>query len=284
MIYKIKLLLSSLYYTLLFFTRNLFFGKALSAVEKPSLVISLTCFPARIHKVFLTIESIFYQQCDFEFIVELYLSLDEFPDRNLPCSLLRLERRGLKIHFVDGNERSYKKLIYSYRKWDKPVVTIDDDIFYPSNFVNTLYKAHTANPEDIIFFRGKEIQFEGGNVGLYSTYPEASNFQANKYLLPTGVSGVLYPDGCLHPDFDNANIYKKLAPYADDMWFKVMTLLNGRSSRLCYSQSIHFPLIFGSQRISLRNVNVADGLSKNDVQLRAILEYYNITEHEFKED
>ncbi|MEZ8658693.1 hypothetical protein AB6D68_06215 [Vibrio cyclitrophicus] len=284
MLNKIIHLIKSIYYTLFFYCINRFSNSSLPIKNDPSLVVSLTCFPARISKVFLTVESLFYQRCNIDFEVELYLSLDEFPKRKLPSSILRLQKRGLKVYFVEGNERSYKKLIYSYAKWDKPVVTVDDDIFYPSKFVCKLYEAHVENPEDIIFFRGKKIHFQDNTIGLYSSYNEACNYEANKYLLPTGVSGVLYPDGSLHKDYNKAEIYSQLAPHADDLWFKVMTLLNGRASRLCHSRSIHFPLILGSQKISLRKVNVSSGLSKNDVQLRAIMEHYEISENNFKSE
>src|SRR5690606_7617272 len=73
--------------------------------------ISITSFPARIEEVNYTIETLFLQTVKADSIT-LYLSLDQFPDKNIPEALSLQEKRGLNIEFVDDDLRSHKKYYY----------------------------------------------------------------------------------------------------------------------------------------------------------------------------
>lgn len=275
--HKIIIGFNSFFMMLFYFFLNFFSRKSIN-INDPKLIVSLTCFPARINKVFFTIESIFNQKCNFNYEVRLYLSKDEFPCRKLPSSLKRLENRNLKIFFVDGNLKSYKKLIYAYDNEGKlPVVTADDDIFYPKSWLSCLYSKHLTNPEFVIFFRGRVISFTNDfQPDLYFNF-KLSNQDDNGFLcIPTGVSGILYPCGCFHSDWNNIEKILKLAPTADDLWFKVMTLLNNRYSLMASKQSIHFTPVLGTQFISLNKINVNNGYSENDTQFNALLDHYKI--------
>lgn len=76
------------------------------------MVVSLTTFPLRIGKVYLTIQSILRQSRPADRVL-LWLSKEEFPEEaQLPENLLRLKERGLDIRFCD-NIRSFKKVFYA---------------------------------------------------------------------------------------------------------------------------------------------------------------------------
>jgi hypothetical protein len=45
---------------------------------------------------------------------------------------------------------------------------------------------------------------------------------------PTGVGGILYPPKCFHKDIADKELFLKLAPNADDIWFWAMACLIGR--------------------------------------------------------
>lgn len=273
--YKLKLLCSSIYMMILFSIRNfLSKEKIVNSTSRPKLIVSLTTFTERINKVHLTIESIFHQDVPFDYEVRLYLSEDEFNRELLPNTLIRLEERGLKIIFVGGNIRSYKKLHYAYsEKSGLPIVTSDDDIFYPRNWLRKLYENHQENPFHIIYMRGREITFNNGDLNKYTDFPLSSGAYPKRYVIPTGVSGILYPVGCFYIDYNRLDIIQELAPYADDLWYRVMSGLNNVDCILIGGKSIHFPPVLGTQSMSLRKINV-DGDSKNDDQFRALIERY----------
>jgi hypothetical protein len=82
------------------------------------------------------------------------------------------------------------------------------------------------------------------------------------------VAGILYPPGCLHRDATRRDLFLKLCPFSDDMWFYFMARRRGT---LCKKTGGKFELKFwpGSQDQALwmvNNVNVA-----NDDQIKALV-------------
>ncbi len=117
-----------------------------------NVVVSLTTFHKRINTVYLTIESIFDQSLKPSKVI-LVLSKEEIDENTLPKSLLKLQKRGLDIKFVDYNLRSYKKLIYTYNN-ENSIITIDDDVFYPSWLIERLVKESLRHSNTVICTRG----------------------------------------------------------------------------------------------------------------------------------
>ncbi|PSV46992.1 hypothetical protein [Photobacterium sp. GB-36] len=282
MINKIYLLFISLFNMLRFFILNRVSNRRINNLDY-KVIVSLTCFPARIDQVYYTIESLFFQRSKVNYDIRLYLSNDEFKNNEIPNSLKRLKKRGLKIFFVDDNLKSYKKLVYAYGLENIPVITVDDDIFYPSYWINTIYDGHQNKPCDIIYLRGREIIFNGDDLKLYHEYPQAKGFEESYLTIPTGVSGILYPPNSLFDDWDNKDKFMTLAPSADDLWFKIMSLKKGTKCFLANNISIHFPPVLGTQSVSLRKLNVKNKLSPNDVQLRNLLKYYDLDFNNYRE-
>ena len=91
--------------------------------------------------------------------------------------------------------------------------------------------------------------------------------------LPTGVGGVLYPPHCFHKDICNADIFMKLAPQADDVWFKAMTLLNGVYCKKV-SHGGNSLKIIDNEDLSLQRYNVYE--NGNDLQIKSVFDNYNI--------
>ena len=118
--------------------------------RKP-VIVSLTSFPARINKVWLTIETIL-RQMEKPDKVLLWLYKDEFKDKKaLPRNLLRLAHRGLEIRFCDENLRSHLKYYYTMLSYpDANIIVIDDDMLYPPDLIKKLKIFNVKYPEGII--------------------------------------------------------------------------------------------------------------------------------------
>lgn len=265
----------------LYWIRNKYGKSQIETNPECSYVISLTTYNKRIDIVYLTIESIFNQCTSYSYSVHLYVCNEDIPN-GIPESLLRLQERGLKIYIVDENIRSYKKLYFCYKdNKNKNIITIDDDVFYPKWWLNRLISDHIDNPDTIIAYRGHMIKFDReGEIYPYSKFisNEELNNKSYRTLIPTGVSGVLYPVGSLVNLDSTKDIFLKYAPTADDFWFKFLTLRNGYKSKLVFNKNIHFITIPDTQKDSLRNINL-DG-NENDVQLANLLELYPDTKKE----
>lgn len=258
-----------LFYCLLnFFSSRRFYKDDMNK----GVIVSLTTFSKRIDKVYLTIESICRQRTNHKFYVHLYVCNADIPN-GIPRSLLRLQKRGLKIIIVDENLRSYKKLFYCYlNNKDSNIITIDDDIFYPSWWLELMLEKHIKFPLSTIAYRGHFIKFDSnGSLRPYAEF--ISNFRTppekSMGLIPTGVSGVFYPTGSLAGLEMEKDDFMSLSPTADDLWFKVLTIRNGFFTTLVLKKNIHFISIPDSQSYSLRSINLDS--HQNDIQLNSIL-------------
>lgn len=245
-----------------------------------NVILSGTTFPARVKHFESCLKSVLLQTVRPEKIV-IYLSRDEFPC-GLPKNLEPYEKYNVEFIFVDGNARSYKKLIYSIEAFPHhAIITIDDDVYYPSKWLSELITVHNAYPEDVVFYRGHLIEMEKGNKAVnYEkiVYSNTDGIRVNIRFLPTGVCGILYPPGSLFSDYNSLEKINRLAPTADDIWFKAMAMLKNRQFRRVNSYNVLYPPVLGSQKFSLKKINVSSGTSRNDEQLKNTFDEYDLWE------
>ncbi len=244
--------------------------------SKPRVIITLTTYPKRISTVHLTIRSLMLQQPKPDAIV-LYLDIKDFPQRmqELPDSLLQCADLGLKIHWCDGN-LSYDKLIPALVDFPRDIlITVDDDIFYPSWWLSNLLSTHVLHPRDIVCHRAHRITLQDGEIAPYLKWQRNVDSKQNAAgeftLLFTGCGGVLYPPGALHSEVRRREQFAKLAPRADDLWFFAMAVKQQTRIRVCEPHLREVIDIASSQSESLYQTNKLGG---NDVQLAAILDDY----------
>ncbi|GMM72679.1 hypothetical protein MTsDn5_26310 [Alteromonas gracilis] len=194
------------------------------------IVISLTTYSKRIATVDKVISSLLNQTVLVDKIV-LWLDENETDFESLPNKLKSLVSDVFEIRFCP-NYKSYKKLIPTLKLFPKAaVITFDDDIEYPRDQVEKLLVEYFENPECVITNVARNIIVDNGVVQPYSSWQHAFEEQVGKplsTLLPIGVGGVLYPPGSLSKEVSNVESFMKYAPHGDDLWFKCMTVANGR--------------------------------------------------------
>lgn len=195
--------------------------------RNPKIIVSLTSFPARINYVHKTIISLLDQTLKPDIII-LWLAEEQFPSKenNLPENLLNLQKYGLTIKWCN-DLKSYKKLIPTLKEFPNDIIiTTDDDAYYDKNMVELLYNSYLENSKYIQCHRCTKMYYKNGKMNAkaggkkYYKYPSF----ANKLC---GVGAVLYPPHCLYKDITNENLFQKLAPTNDDIWFWLMAVLNG---------------------------------------------------------
>lgn len=237
--------------------------------------ISLTSFPARIQEVHKTIETIFYQTTKADSIT-LYLSVLQFPDKKIPIDLENQKNRGLNIEFVPDDLRSHKKYYYAFGKQKKNlVITIDDDVFYPSNTIESLIVAHCIYPNAVICNRGHQITFENYNVKKYKNWNHNYSSEVPSFsAVATGVGAVLYPPNSYHQDIFKTEIFKDICFHADDLWIKMHTVRNNTKTLSLRTFSRDLINVGKSQHVKLVLQNSIEG--GNDKQLSNMLNHYKI--------
>lgn len=242
------------------------------------IIVSLTTYSKRIYQVHLVIESLLEQNLQADKII-LWLDKDEFKSVDeLPINLRRLMQYGLEIGFCD-NLRSYKKLVPTLKKYPEAIIiTTDDDIIYPEDFVERLYRAYLIDSSKIYFYRGHRMKVSDDNVEAYKNWDlEVEMKQSSLFNFPTGCGGVLYTCELIDKEVLNEEVFMKIAPTADDVWFKAMTLKKGilcEQIRLESPFRDKFIFLDAMDDMGLAKYNLVQ--NKNDEQICAVFKKYNL--------
>lgn len=245
--------------------------------SRSTLIVSLTTFPARINKVWLTIETILRQEQLPDKII-LWLYRGEFKDKtSLPKNLLHLEKRGLEIKFCKENLMPHKKYYYSMvNNPEASIITIDDDILYPPDLIKKLLLYHHKYMDSIISPYSRKINILNGEILLYKEWPFLKNSTGpSNNLLTLGGSGAFYPSKCLHPDVYNISDLKNLALKADDLWLKIMSIKNA-TKVVCIAgeyKKIFIPIL-RKNNVRLMDCNINN--NNNDKIFQNLTKFYNI--------
>ncbi|MFA5930739.1 MAG: hypothetical protein WC821_00335 [archaeon] len=268
----------NLYSKILYFKFLNFFSKSCGITDKPRkvpVILSLTSYPKRLDKVYLTLESLLNQDVMPDKII-LWLSRKEVSKKDLPGSILRLEKRGVNVEFVDTNFKQYNKLIYTLKKyWGAIIITVDDDTLYPNNFISGLYSKYLDDKKCIVAYRATYMEKAKSNLLTpYVSWKNVVMTESSFNLFHTGVGGVLFPPNSLNKEIFNYKMFMRLSPANDDVWFKAMGLLNKTKTVLVSSNSVEFSTVYGTQSQALWHGNV--GRNKNDAQLKKVFDMYKL--------
>ncbi len=243
-------------------------------------IVSLTTYPARINEVAVTIYSLLKQSLKPDEIV-LWLGADKFKNRekDLPENLLKLKNNGLTIKWCK-DMRSFTKLVPALEEYKNDViVTADDDIYYNKDWLKKLYEYHVKYPNDIICHRVHEVTICDNKIAPYNCWKWASNDASSSYFnFLTGVGGVLYPANSLYKDVLKRSVFEKLCPYADDVWFWAMAILNKTKIRnikngynkLMYTNLSREKGLIAGDCLYQKNI----GNNYNDVQIENVINKY----------
>lgn len=245
-----------------------------STADPPSLVVSLTSFPARIRHVWIPIESLLRQVRGPDRIV-LVLSDEEFGTRRLPRRLVEQQARGLEIMYVPDDGRGLDKLVPTRLAYpDATIITVDDDAIYEPWTVSRLVDHAQAHPGAVIGHRGREIRLGDHGFAPYLEWPLATRRSPAGRVLLTGVGGILYPPGVLPLDLlaDTA-LAQALCPTADDVWFWAVATTAGVPIH-CLGLPSCRPL--WRQDHTPRSVTLNRGGGHNDRQLSSVVEHFGI--------
>ena len=243
-------------------------------------VVSLTSYGNRIYDVSLAIESIMQGTVKPNRIV-LWLSEDEFKGRLLPKAIEKQKKRGLQVEFSE-DIRSYKKLIPSLEMFpDACIVTIDDDVLYEYDFLERMLEAHRNHLKAVCGTRVHKVKLGQDGRPLsylgWDWYTTEVGIESPLYF-PTGVGGILYPPHCFAHEVLNKEVFMTLAPYADDVWFYAMNLMNRTPYTKVFSRKPNgdFVELPSSYDSALFAENTDLNNCRNDVQIKAVFEKYGL--------
>lgn len=261
-------------------------AKALSNTEyliekshhEQKIIVSLTTFGKRINSVFITLESLSTQTLKADRIV-LWLAEDEFDNDSIPLTLKNMQKWGLEIKFCK-DYKSYKKIIPALKEFpNEIIITVDDDMIYPYDFIEQLHRTYLKYPGCICCNLARKIKFNNKNVlAPYITWEQNLYEKEPSFLIfPVGVGGTLYFPGCFDEEVLNEANFMKFAPKADDIWLKLMSLKNNVKCKVVDRHNAYneaFIPLDSSMIDPLGNENVTH--NENDKQLKAVSDFYSI--------
>jgi hypothetical protein len=243
----------------------------------PAIVVSLTSYPFRIKKTWLIIESIMHQEVKPQKLI-LWLFNGEFGNKEaLPRRLLSMQKRGLEIRLFDYNLMPHKKYFNTMLEFSGSiVVTIDDDIYYPHNFLKKLIDLNRVYPQSICCTTARRIKIANNQISTYTDWKYLkSNNPPTHGIHFVGAGGILFPPGSLHKDVFNKDDLIRFALCADDLWLKIMSLKNDtKIACMAGEYSRFFIPVIRKNDTSLTDLNIGKG--HNDVIFKNLIEYYNI--------
>ncbi|MCK4494410.1 MAG: glycosyltransferase family 2 protein [Methylococcales bacterium] len=242
------------------------------------LIVSFTTYSKRIHDAHVIIESIAQQTVKPNRLI-LWLDENEFTLDTIPLVLHKQIKRGLEIRFCK-NYRSYKKLIPTLQLFkESNIITIDDDILYPHDMIELLIKEHKEHPKCVLGHRAHKMKYDKNKTILpYKEWElETLDSSVNKHIFFTGVGGIFYPFNSFNDEVLNTEVFLNICPNADDVWFKMMAVLNNIDCKkvACDRKfSERFILIRSSQDIGLFHSNYTE--SGNDAPIKKIVKEYGL--------
>ena len=196
-----------------------------SEKRNPRIIVSLTSYTKRINTVHITINSLLRQTVKPDKLI-LWLTDEEFPNReeDLPEDLLKLKDLGLTIDWCEPI-KNYKKNIPTFRKYpDDIVITVDDDVYYKPDLIESLYAEYLKNPSNIYAKRIKRVKFVNNKLIRLSCREHCfEKTQEPGFLsILNGAGGILYPPHSLCKEAVNGS--KKILN--DDYFMWAMAVLN----------------------------------------------------------
>jgi len=230
------------------------------------LIVSLTSYPARFGTLHLTLGCLLDQSIKADRTI-LWIAHNDLDQ--MPAAVRKLERHGLEIRRCD-DLRSFKKLVPALDAFPNAfIATADDDLSYPRNWLETLA---SGSEDGVITCRRahRMARLPDGRLRPYLEWEfavqDAAAGKPSTDILPTGVGGILYPPHGLDPRVTDRELFLRLCPGGDDLWFYWCARMAGTLYRKVGGRFriVTWP---GTQDSSLWANNEAGG---NDRMIRAL--------------
>lgn len=253
-----------------------------SKKREKQIIVSLTSYPERMYDLKYTLYSLLKQSLKPDKVI-LWLAREQYPNKEQDISdaILNMQKWGLSIMWCE-DIKSYKKLIPTMQMYpDDIIVTADDDIFYPENWLELLYNSYLKNPECIHSHRAHCVRVVDGQLAPYSSWEkEVISTEKPYQVFPTSGSGVLYPPcGWAHKDITDKELFMKLSPGADDVWFWAMGVLNHTKVKIVENGIRSLQWVNPRREIGLYDETTlamanTQGAMANDMYINNIVEAY----------
>ena len=181
--------------------------------------ISITILPSRLHKTKECIKSLINQTTKADkILVYLPKTCTRTGDKttNIPDFL---KHEDIEIHMID-DLGSISKIYFAlemFKHEDCNIITVDDDVKYPPNFVRRFLKFQKKYPDSALCYRGRQMDFNKIQYNKSKLFRGTEIQQEVLVDIVTGTWGALYKPSFFKEDFFKL-INERSMHMTDDIW------------------------------------------------------------------
>lgn len=251
-----------------------------SPITPDDIIVSLTSYGKRVVDVLPYALYSLITQTQRPPKIVVYLDWDNWNDDNLPDILKKIKNVGVDFRFCE-DLRSYKKLIPALQDFpDNPIVTTDDDFYYNPNFIEGVQSAYSvSDKQTVLGYDGVRPSIMYEKYCPYNEWMSGTISDKNNSISLIGYAGICYPPHIFDGEILKSNIFMKICPAADDIWFWAM------EERQNISRAYITPYLkhkyvnrceeyWENVQNTLMNVNCKEG--GNNPQFEAVVNYYGL--------
>jgi len=241
--------------------------------------ISITSIFQRQDKLFKCLQSVLNLEtkptkCFIYLSEEPYLLDQGFKNKEITNDNLKqiLQNNLFEVKWVK-NTGPYRKLIPLLKeKWHENciILTFDDDVVLYKNILS-LYIADFQKYSCCVSYRGFSTNITSIDNFKYSHDKRDRRTQSKYNFANSGVGMVTHPS-FFHKTNQlvlNEDIFLKLCPTADDIWYYVCRILNNIPTVICQYENRLFQLTYDPKTALFANYNI----HKNTTTLKNIVEF-----------
>ena len=250
--------------------------------DASDIIVSLTSYGVRVEDTLPYALYSLLRQTHMPNRIVVWLDNINWDEEKLPPVLKKLQSLGVEFYFVE-DLRSYKKLIPALKRFPhNTIITVDDDMYYNRQLIEWLVDAYNEYDEKCVL--GPWGVVEAKEDGVYLPYSQWKDKVVHgsipKFSL-IGCGGILYPPDVFDDEILKEDVFMKLAPSADDLWFWAMEKRQGVPVNVTPNAryGLHTPVNRvdawePNREGSLYFINEING--ENDEQLFRLIKYYSI--------
>ena len=203
---------------------NIFPEYKINSLERQKkIIVSLTSYKQRLKKLNLVLESILNNTMKpSKIVLSLYKDDLYFLTKNL---IDMINNKDIELIVTDIDLKSHKKYFEVMKKYrDYAIITIDDDIIYTNDLIETLYNSYVKNPNCIHARRVHKIMTKNNEILPYNKWLYEYTLELNPSfeLFATSGAGTLFPPNILNISDDNIKEINKCIT-ADDIYLKYLS-------------------------------------------------------------
>ncbi|WP_049963024.1 glycosyltransferase family A protein [Ruminococcus sp. HUN007] len=249
--------------------------------RKDQIIVSLTSFPKRFSELDLCLKSLVIQKFKPDKII-VYLGSDSRKEM-LSEKLLKYENYGVEFRFDDKeNLMPHKKYFYAMQEFpDAVTVTADDDVIYPRDWLESLYRSYLKYPNAVSARRVHLMKRNNEEIAPYDYWEDQCRRirKPSMSLIATGNSGVLYPPRCFDFTAFDIEAIKKTCLRADDIWLKCVEVKKKLPVVWVPNWQVMLPEIGTPNNEKLSDENVFTGT--NDEVLYSVMMHLKLSASDF---